>query len=208
VPPASRFAEVDDVNAFRHVYGSSLPDIFGGMGHVFSYKNWELNAFISFAAGSKMINGSLASLLTYATEDANNLSTRILDYWLVPGHETDIPRLVNHSVTASPASGTSSVRDYTVSRTNSRFLEDASYLRLRTLSLMYNVATPVLERLSKNRIRSLRVFVRATNLFTLTGYSGLDPEVNAFGSSAIQSGYDELTMPQNKLFQFGINLGL
>ncbi|MBS1566131.1 MAG: hypothetical protein JST39_17235, partial [Bacteroidetes bacterium] len=57
-------------------------------------------------------------------------------------------------------------------------------------------------------VRSLQVFVRGTNLLTLTGYSGLDPEVNAFGSSAIQSGYDELTMPQNKLYQFGFNIGL
>jgi len=54
----------------------------------------------------------------------------------------------------------------------------------------------------------LQLFVRGTNLWTLTKYSGLDPEVSAFGSSAIQSGYDELTMPQNKMIQFGINLGL
>jgi len=208
VPPASRFADVPDVNVFRRPYGTSLPDFFGGMGHTLSYRNWELNAFLSFSLGNKMINGSLASLLTYATEDANNLSTRILDYWLVPGHETEIPRLVNHSITASPTSGTSSIRDYTVSRTNSRFLEDASYLRLRTVSLKYNIKTAALEHLRLNKIRTFRVFIRATNLLTLTGYSGLDPEVNAFGSSAIQSGYDELIMPQNKLYQFGINLSL
>lgn len=208
VPPASRFADVPDVNVFRSPYGTSLPDFFGGMGHIIAYKNWELNAFLSFSEGNKMINGSLASLLTYATEDANNLSTRILDYWLVPGHETDIPRLVNHSITASPASGTSGIRDYTVSRTSSRFLEDASYLRLRTVSLMYSLKPATLHLLKLNKARSLQFFIRATNLFTLTGYTGPDPEVNAFGSSAIQSGYDELTMPQNKLYQFGINLGL
>jgi hypothetical protein len=155
-----------------------------------------------------MINGSLASLLTYATEDANNLSKRILNYWLVPGHETEIPRLVNHSITASPTSGTSSIRDYTVSRTNSRFLEDGSYLRLRTVSLTYQLNAATLDRLHISKIKSLRFFVRGTNLFTITGYSGLDPEVSAFGSSAIQSGYDELTMPQTRLYQFGINLSL
>ncbi|MGN6509237.1 MAG: SusC/RagA family TonB-linked outer membrane protein [Chitinophaga sp.] len=201
-PPASLFAVVDDVNDFRRSYGSSLPDFYGGMGHTLGWRNWELDAFFSFSVGNKMINGSRASLLTYVTEDAFNLGTEILNYWLVPGHETDIPKLVNTSVTTSPGSA-AGLRDYTTSRTNSRFLEDASYLRLRTLRLAYTIRPEKLKFL-----RSLQLFAAGTNLFTLTGYSGLDPEVNAFGSSALQSGYDELTMPQTKTYQFGINVGL
>lgn len=205
-PPSSLFAVVDDVNDFRRSYGTSLPEFYGGMGNNITYKNWELNAFMSFSLGGKMINSSRASLLTYTTAEANNLSTEIMNYWLVPGHETAIPKLVNKSVTASPGSS-SGIRDFTTSRTNSRFLEDGSYLRLRTLTLTYSVASDKLQRLSKNTIRQLQVFARGTNLLTVTGYSGLDPEVNAFGSSAVQSGYDALTMPQNKLYQFGINIG-
>lgn len=208
VPPASLFAVAPDVNDFRRTYGTALPDFFGGIGQNLTYKNWELNAFASFSVGAKMINGSLASLMTYTTEDANNLSTRILDRWLVPGHITDIPRLVNPSVTSPQGSTASGITDYTASRTNSRFLEDASYLRLKTLSLAYNFSPKWLSNKTNKTLRSLRLFVRATNLLTLTSYSGIDPEVNAFGSSAIQSGYDELTMPQNKLLQFGINIGL
>jgi hypothetical protein len=98
--------------------------------------------------------------------------------------------------------------DFTTSRTLSRFLEDASYLRLRTLSLAYNVRTDKLLRATKNTVRTVQIFARGTNLFTLTKYTGLDPEVNAFGSSALQSGYDEITMPQNKMFQVGFNVGL
>ena len=207
-PPAARFAEVDDVNVFRSSYGTSLPDYFGGFGNTITYKGWELYAFFSWSVGNKMINGSYATLLTYTTEDANNLSSRILDYWLVPGHETDIPRLVNKSVTTAPGSASSGVRDYTVSRTNSRFLEDASYLRLRTITLTYTAQPQLLQRTVLKNVRLLQLFVRGTNLWTLTKYTGLDPEVSAFGSSAIQSGYDELTMPQNKMIQFGINLGL
>ncbi|MGV3529764.1 MAG: SusC/RagA family TonB-linked outer membrane protein [Flavisolibacter sp.] len=207
VPPPSLFALVPDVNVFRQISGSSLPQFFGGMGNVVRFRDWELNAFISFSVGNKMLNGSAASLLTYATEDANNLSTAILDYWLVPGHETKIPRLVNHSITSAPGSTASGIRDYTTSRTNSRFLEDASYARLRTLSLTYNISPEQLVQWHIGWARFIQLYVRGTNLFTWTGYSGLDPEVNAFGSSAIQSGYDELTMPQNKLFQFGFNIG-
>lgn len=208
IPPASRYLEVPDVNVFRRPYGTSLPDFYGGMGHTLGYKNWELDAFFSFSLGGKMINGSRATLLTYTTEDANNLDTRILDHWLIPGHQTDIPKLANRSITIPNGSTTTSIYDYTTSRTNSRFLENSSYLRLRTLTLAYNLKPARLQQMTHNTIRSFQVFVRGTNLLTLTGYSGLDPEVNAFGSSALQSGYDELTMPQNKLYQFGFNIGL
>ncbi|MRG43794.1 SusC/RagA family TonB-linked outer membrane protein [Chitinophaga sp. SYP-B3965] len=201
VPPASLFSTVEDVNAFRKSYGTALPDFYGGMGHTFTYRNWELDAFFSFSVGNKMINGARAALLTYTMSDAPNLSSEILNYWLVPGHETDIPKLVNRSVTTSV--GSSNIRDYTTSRTSSRFLEDASYLRLRSIRLAYQLPVAKLKVL-----RSLELFIAGTNLFTLTGYSGIDPEVSAFGSSALQAGYDELTMPQNKMYQFGINIGL
>ncbi|HVW60100.1 MAG TPA: SusC/RagA family TonB-linked outer membrane protein [Puia sp.] len=208
IPPASRYLEVPDVNVFRRPYGTSLPDLYGGMRHTVSYKGWQLDAFFSFSLGGKMINGSRAALLTYATEDANNLDTRILDYWLVPGHQTQIPKLANRSIAIPNGSTTTSIYDYTTSRTNSRFLENASYLRMRTLTLAYSLPAASLQKTTHGTIKSMQVFIRGTNLLTITGYSGLDPEVNAFGSSALQSGYDELTMPQNKLYQFGFNLGL
>ncbi|MFC3196658.1 SusC/RagA family TonB-linked outer membrane protein [Parapedobacter deserti] len=207
VPPASLFAQVDDVNDFRKVYGTSLPLFWGGMGNTLRYKSWELDVFFSFSVGGKMINGSRATLLTYATDDANNLSREILNYWKITGDETDVPRLANRSITTSPGSA-SSVRDFTTGRTNSRFLEDASYLRMRTVNVGYQLPAAVLQRVPGQAVRSLQLFLRGTNLFTLTGYSGVDPEVNAFGSSALQSGYDELNMPQNKLVELGINIGL
>lgn len=207
IPPASLFAVVDDVNDFRKLFGSSLPLFWGGMGNTVRYKDWELDAFFSFSLGGKMINGSRATLLTYTTDEGNNLSQEILDHWKVAGHQTDVPRLANRSVTTSPGSA-SSVRDFTTARTNSRFLEDASYLRLRTVNLGYRIPTGALRQISAGTVRSLQVFLRGTNLWTLTGYSGIDPEVNAFGSSALQSGYDELTMPQNKMVEFGIQIGL
>lgn len=208
VPPASLYAIVPDVNDFRRPYGTAMPDFFGGLGQTFIYKNLELDVFASFAVGSQMINGSRASLLTYSTEDANNLSTEILNRWLVPGHKTEIPRLANASITGATGSVSTSINDYTASRTNSRFLEDASYIRLKNISLAYNFDQKKLAAKTSGIINTMRVFVRATNLFTLTSYSGIDPEVSAFGSSAIQLGYDELTMPQNKLIQLGINISL
>ncbi len=206
VPPASLFAQVEDVNDFRKVFGTSFPVVWGGLGNTVRYRNWDLDVFVSYSIGGKMINGSRATLLTYATDEATNLSREILGHWMVAGALTDVPRLANRSITASPGS-TASIRDFTTSRTNSRFLEDASYLRVRTINLGYGLPAQALQRFPGGAVRSLQVFVRGTNLFTLTGYSGVDPEVNAFGSSALQSGYDELTMPQNKMVELGINIG-
>ena len=154
-----------------------------------------------------MINGSRATLLTYTTDEANNLSREVLAYWKAAGDGANIPRLANRSISTSPGSA-SSIRDFTTSRTNSRFLESASYLRMRTVNLGYQVPATVLQRVPAQAVRSLQLFVRGTNLLTFTGYSGIDPEVNAFGSSALQSGYDELTMPQNQMVEVGINIGL
>jgi hypothetical protein len=61
--------------------------------------------------------------------------------------------------------------------------------------------------LKKIKFRQLRVFVLATNLLTFTKYSGIDPEVSAFGSSATSSGYDNMTMPQTRGLQFGVRIG-
>ncbi len=208
VPPASKWRVVDDVNVNRKPYGTSMPDFYGGFGNIISFRNFEMNAFISFSQGGKMINGSRATLLTYSTKDANNLSTEILNYWKIPGMETTIPRLTNPSITKpyGVSSPSDAYYDYTTSRTITRFLEDASYIRLRTLVFTYTFDKKITGRIKG--LNSLRVYIKATNLFTLTKYSGIDPEVNAFGSSAIMSGYDELTMPQAKVIQFGINMGL
>jgi TonB-dependent starch-binding outer membrane protein SusC len=209
VPPASRWRVDDDVNIHRRSFGTGLPTVYGGLDNMFTYSNFEFSFFVSFSYGSKMINGSRATLLTYSTEAAHNLSEEILDYWKLPGMQTDIPRLTNPSITRPYGVFTPSdaLSDYTASRTSSRFLEDASYMRLRNVTLAYNFRPDQLQKVLKG-MRTLRLYVTLTNLYTLTNYSGIDPEVSAFGSSALSVGYDELTMPQAKTVQFGINIGL
>lgn len=206
VPPASRWA-TDDVDDFRKVYGSSMPLVVGGMGHNVRYKNWELDAFFSFSVGGKLINGTRAMLLTYTTEEAHNLSPEVLRHWTAAGDITDVPKLANASIRAG-GGASSTVYDYTTSRTTSRFLENSSYCRLRSVNLSYALPPAWIGRALDGKLRSCRFFFRGSNLFTITGYSGVDPEVSAFGSSAIRSGYDELTLPQARTLALGIQLGL
>ncbi len=193
-PPAANYATSQD-NKF--VYGTSLPTFYGSLNNNISYKNIELDFMFTFAVGSKMMNSTRATLLGYALDNANNLSKEITQFWQMPGQVTDIPKLNNSSIING--------YDYTTSVTSTRFLENNSYLRLKTLTLAYSVPQKLLN--STKFFRQLRFFITATNIFTVTKYSGLDPEVSAFGSSSLSSGYDNMTMPQSRSYQFGIRAG-
>ncbi|WP_212003811.1 SusC/RagA family TonB-linked outer membrane protein [Chitinophaga sp. HK235] len=188
----------------REYMGDAMPVVFGGLGNTITYKAFELNCFLSFSAGNKIINGAKAAQYSYlgSSSTANNvynLSPELLNYWQYPGQATDIPALINKSNAA--AAGFGSSYDYTLSRQSSRFLEDASFIKLRSLSLAYNF-TSLLKHVQT--VKSLRVFVEGNNLLILTSYSGLDPEVNAYGSSALNMGYDELTLPSPRTWRAGI----
>ncbi len=195
VPPASNYATS---NANKFVYGVAEPKFYGSFTNIFTYKGLEANIMFTFSVGGRMINSTRAQLLTYATESANNLSRDILDFWQIPGQKTDIPRLRNSSIINSS--------DYTSAITTTRFLEKSSYFRLKTIELSYSLPKRAL---TKTKIfDQLKFFVVLTNLFTVTPYSGLDPEVSAFGSSATATGYDNLTMPSSRSYQFGVRIGL
>ncbi|WP_194768164.1 SusC/RagA family TonB-linked outer membrane protein [Tamlana sp. I1] len=197
VPPAT----LSNSSQYRKPMGDALPDFFGGLTNTFRYKNWELNSFFSFSSGNQLYNGTKALQYTYTTSDANNLSPDILDYWKIVGHETDIPKINNASIVSNGSGG---AVDYTVGRDSDRFLEDASFIRLKQIGLTYYLPQDWLQ---SHLIESASVYIQGNNLLTFTKYSGLDPEVSAFGSSALLSGYDELTMPQIKSCSVGINIG-
>ena len=120
---------------------------------------------------------------------------KILNMWQLPGQNTDIPRMKNASIIGA--------YDYTTAITTTRFLENNSYLRLKSLTLAYSMPQRLLHKL--RYVKQLRFHVTATNLFTITPYSGLDPEVSAFGSSITAMGYDNSTMPLSRSYQFGVS---
>ncbi|WP_431137194.1 SusC/RagA family TonB-linked outer membrane protein [Psychroserpens mesophilus] len=135
------------------------PTYTGGFGADISYKGFALNALFAFQADRWKRNSSLALI-----EDPNlganlNLSSSMLNAWTTPGQVTDIPALSYGGLRAVAGD---------------RYLEDASFLRLRNVSLSYSVDKKVLER--TNLFTGVRVFVQGTNLFTWTKFRGFDPE--------------------------------
>jgi len=181
----------------KFIMGDATPDFYGGFNNSFIYKGFEVNFLFTFSYGGQMINNTKAQLMTYSTKDANNLDKDILKFWQIYGHKTDVPKLKNASITGN--------YDYTASSTITRFLEDNSYLRLKNLEIAYSLPENMLQK--SKLFKQVRIYAIATNLLTFTKYSGIDPEVSAFGSSATASGYDNLTMPQTRAFQFGVKLG-
>jgi len=200
-PPAS--VEGNATTDNKMVMGDRLPEFTGGITNVFSYKNFELNTMFAFSYGGKIMNGTRAELLTYTDQRYRNLSRDILNEWIIAGHKTDIPKKNNTSIIKSGYGG--GYTDYTVSRESDRFLEDGSFIRLKNISLTYRFNP---EQIRKFGLRSLAVYLKGSNLITWTNYSGPDPEVSAFGSSATYAGNDELTIPQQKSIQIGVKIGL
>lgn len=166
--------------------GDPNPDFTFGMTNNFSYKDFNLNILITGSYGNDIFNAS--RMETEGMYNGNNQSTVVLDRWKRPGMITDVPRAVN---------GTDNLLSST------RWIEDGSFIRLKSVSLSYNFRLPALKKLGINK---LQVYATANNLLTLTKYSGFDPEVNQYGNSSQMLGIDWGTYPQSKSFVGGINI--
>ncbi len=166
--------------------GSSTPDFFGGMRNTFSYKGFELNALLNFVYGNEIYNSSRALFDSDGAYNTYNMMQLQEGWnrWEKPGDSATHPKLVSGGNKNSQ-------------RGSSRFIEDGSFLRLRNVTLSYSIPTSQLERI---HLRSLRISISGDNLYTWTKFSGIDPEVDDFGSVGTK-------YPFSKKFLLGIQLG-
>jgi TonB-linked SusC/RagA family outer membrane protein len=172
----------------RKVIGYGMPDFTFGFTNNLSYDRFSLNLFFQGSYGNDIFNATRVDL--EGMFDSKNQSVDVLERWQNPGDITDMPRAVG-------GGNVDNVNNST------RFIEDGSYIRLKSVTLSYTVL--------KNNprvkaIRNLSVYVTGQNLLTLTKYTGFDPEVNSFGSSAVSMGVDYGTYPQSRSIVFGLNV--
>ncbi|MCD7971595.1 MAG: TonB-dependent receptor [Candidatus Azobacteroides sp.] len=172
--------------ADRTVIGCAQPNFTYGMTNTINYKDFTLSFFFQGSQGNDIFNASRIDI--EGMTNSNNQSKKVLERWQRPGMITSIPRATTS-------------RDNI--RTSTRFVEDGSYLRLKTLTLSYNVDTNWTRNIG---ISAASIYATANNLFTITKYSGFDPEVNQGGDSATVIGIDYGTYPQNRSFIFGLNV--
>jgi TonB-linked SusC/RagA family outer membrane protein len=185
--------------ADQQIIGSAQPKYYGGITNTFRFKGLDLNVLFQYNIGNQIYNTSRS--YTEGMSTTYSADVTVLNRWTPTNTNTDIPR----AVLGDPN---------TNSRNSTRFLEDGSYGRFKSVVLGYTLPTSLVSRI---HARTLRVYVQAQNLVTFTKYKGLDPEVNTYGSGGSGGattttyntalGTDFFTYPQARTITGGITLG-
>lgn len=173
----------DDDRVFQ---GSPFPDFTFALNGNMRYKNFDLSIGLQGVLGNKIYN-TTRQTLEDVTKGSNFLAS-CLDYWTPENKNASHPRLTWDD----PNRNTRAESD--------RYLENGSYLRLRSVQLGYTFP----QTWFKGAIQHARVYINAENLFTITSYSGYSPDVNA--DNANYRGFDNFIYPTNRTFMLGLNV--
>src|SRR5688572_10481022 len=177
----------------RVFLGSFIPKVSYAFSGGVNYKNFDFSVFFQGVEGNEIFNA--ARVITEGMVRFFNAGTQVLNSWTPTNTNTDIPRAVSSDPNQN-------------ARPSTRFLEDGSYLRLKNISIGYNLAGNSLHSLTKGVVKNFRVYVSAQNILTFTNYSGYDPEVgNRTPNNSLTNGIDYFSYPQPKSFQVGIQAG-
>ena len=186
VPGDFKFADTNGdgkIDADDRAYmGSYQPDFTYSFGASLDYKGFDLNFSFYGVSGVSVFNG-YKYLTLNASLNGFNLDNRVLNAWTPTNTDTDIPRIATKDNNSN------------FGTTSDWYLEDASFLRLRNITLGYTIPESAIKG------ANLRLFLSAENLFTITNYSGLDPEVGG-------KGLDTGQYPVSKTFSVGLSLKL
>lgn len=176
----------DDADWKQDIIGKAAPKFFGGYTNIFAYKNFSLISLFTFSSGGKLMYQKDVS--DGNITDLANRGVSVLDHYSASNPDSKRPRyLFSQTVFLSDEN-----------------VYDASYLKLKSISLSYNLSARLIQKL---RINTLSIYATATNLFTITKYPGPDPEVSDDPGSVIGGGRDASTFPTVKSYTFGVRLG-
>jgi len=174
----------------RTYIGSPHPDFTGGLNIDLGYKNFDLNAFLYGSYGNEAVN-YVRRWIDMGLYNGGRSKDALYNSWGSPyldnNEDAKLPIMDNNTNSEQPSTF---------------YLEDASFLRLKSLRLSYTIPQNVLARIN---VPNARVYMQVTNLFTITKYSGLDPEMN---STVDEMGLDQGALPTPRQILFGINLEL
>lgn len=193
----------------RRLIGNAQPKFTYGLTNNLSYKNLDLTVFIQGSQGNKIYN--VGRMEAESMLNSANQSAAILRRWRKKGDITDIPGVGTPGGIGWPNN----------SLISTRFLENGSYLRFKTITLAYRFNPKLIDKLG---LAAASIYVSGNNLITITGYKGFDPEVNSTGSPIVVNpngtastnndarnislGLDSGAYPQSKIFLIGLNISL
>lgn len=177
----------------RQIIGSAQPDFVGGITNTFSYAGFTLDFFFQGSYGNEILNNN--TVFAEGMNSVFNQTERIVqERWIADENEHNDARFPR-AVWGDPNQNR---------RDSDRFVEDGSYLRLRTLTFSYTLPAAATNALG---VSNVRIFYSGQNLLTFTNYSWYDPEVNTFDGSNTALGTDFLTYPQPRIHTGGISIG-
>lgn len=167
----------------RTYIGDPNPDFIFGLTNTFSYKGFNLSILLQGSVGNDIYN--VSRMDSEGMFDGRNQTTRVLERWRVPGQKTDVPRVGFNQ------------------QNSTYYLEDGSYLRVKDITLSYDIPRSILKKMYLTR---LMPYISFNNLLTFTNYSGRDPEVNQYGNSGGIQGIDWGTYPLSRSFVLGLKV--
>jgi TonB-linked SusC/RagA family outer membrane protein len=195
-PGDSKYVDVNGDNKYTAtdlmVIGNGTPKYSFGWINDLSYGNWSLSMMFQGTHGNQIYSGTIPYTTGQGQGDARNATNQFMLHMWTPEHETDIPTFDRSSQNFIQSS---------------RYVYDASYIKLKNLSLSYRLPQNLL---NMAKIHSLEVYVSGQNLFTITSYPGYDPEVtNAnFGAHpAVAQGLETGVVPNPRTYTFGLRAG-
>jgi TonB-linked SusC/RagA family outer membrane protein len=184
--------------AHRVPVGSVLPDYMGGVNSDLKYKGFEINTLFTYVIGGNIYDGAAKRQAGVVSDW--NIRRDVLDHWRRPGDVTRYPRL---TMSTNTYDGLSSEWQYN----STLFLYDASFLRMRELTLAYTLNSSAANRM---KIKGARLFVTGMNLLTFTKYPGGDPEIARDFENPqdrnLSPNVSYLTVPQQKSVIVGVNV--
>ncbi|EDM38821.1 putative outer membrane protein [Pedobacter sp. BAL39] len=181
-PDGSRTTTSVFADATQYFQGSALPDLYGGFNSNFKYKRIELSFLVSYSIGGKILDLDEVMISHNGESPGKTWSRDILNRWTPENTNTDVPRLNTQATNWNSVS--------------TRFLYDATYARLKNLSLAYSLPEQWTSRIG---LKSVKVSALAENLVTLFGHDGLDPEQAVDGVTFYR-------YPAQKTISLGLNV--
>lgn len=180
----------------RTVIGSAEPKHFGGFTNDFKYRNFDCQVFLQWSYGNEVLNANRVWMETPSSVTGFNYLASVADRWRPENPSNTIHGIYFGGVYGNPPKG---------NYVSDQYVEDGSYLRLKTVSVGYSLGRKMLNRL---KLKGLRVYVAGQNLYTFTNYSGYDPEVSVGKYGALTPGLDYSAYPASMTLMGGIEIKL
>jgi hypothetical protein len=197
-PSASRWTRVDNGAPSRAasqsadgiLIGPALPKYFGGFDNTFRWKGFDLNVLVYFSGGNYVYNGSKAGL--HDNRNWNNAQDA-LNHWTKAGENAEWPRVVFGDNISNGSS-------FPISNN----VEKGDFIKVRNIAFGYSLPKTLV---SRAKINSARFYVSVLNAFTITKYTGFDPEVQTNGNSTGSPSVDRNSAPLARTMNVGVNIG-